>query len=86
MLSARPDAVKSLKENYEGIKHFLRNFSSKKHEKPLTRSEAADLHKKLDTFKYVRLLTIWEKILERIDASNKTLTKRRIPKYSSFNI
>ncbi|XP_067139853.1 zinc finger MYM-type protein 1-like [Centruroides vittatus] len=44
--SARSDAVKSLKENYEEIKHYLRHFSSNKDEKPLTRSEAADLHKK----------------------------------------
>ncbi|XP_023211789.1 uncharacterized protein LOC111614656 [Centruroides sculpturatus] len=74
--SARSDAVKSLKENYEEIKHCLRHFSSNKDEKPLTRSEAADLHKKLDTFEYVLLLTIWEKILERIDASNKTLQQK----------
>ncbi|XP_067142841.1 zinc finger MYM-type protein 1-like [Centruroides vittatus] len=44
--SARSDAVKSLKENYEEIKHCLRHFSSNIDEKPLTRSEAADLHKK----------------------------------------
>ncbi|XP_067130448.1 zinc finger MYM-type protein 1-like [Centruroides vittatus] len=74
--SARSDAVKSLKENYEEIKHCLRHFSSNIDEKPLTRSEAADLHKKLDTFEYVLLLTIWEKILERIDASNKTLQQK----------
>ena len=42
MLSARSDAVKSLKENYEAIKHCLRHFSSNKDEKPL---QAADLHK-----------------------------------------
>ena len=44
--SARSDAVKSLKENYDEIKHCLRNFSSNKDVKPLTRSEAAGLHKK----------------------------------------
>ena len=44
--SARFDAVKSLTENYEEIKHCLGHFSSNKDEKPLTRSEATDLHKK----------------------------------------
>ena len=36
------DAVKSLKENYEEIKHCLRYFSSNKDEKPLKWSQAAD--------------------------------------------
>ena len=70
MWSARSDAVKSFKENYEEIKHCLRHFSSNKDEKPLTRSEAVDLHKK------TCYIWVWEKILERIDASKKTLQRK----------
>lgn len=71
--SARHDATRSLNQNYKHIYDILVKFSQDENEKPLTRNEALALVKKMKKFETTFLTVIWSKLLERIDATSKTL-------------
>lgn len=73
--SARHDAVHALNKNYKFIQNILTNLAQDEHEKPLTRSEALSLSKKMETFKTMFLTIIWSKLLERVNATSKILER-----------
>ena len=71
--SARHDSIHALNQNYKSILNLLLNFVHDKNEKPLTRTEALSLSKKLQRFETRFLTVIWSKLLERVNAVSKTL-------------
>ncbi|XP_043484549.1 zinc finger MYM-type protein 1-like [Leptopilina heterotoma] len=71
--SARHDAVSVLKKEYGLIQDVLFNFSSDLNEKTLARSEALGLFKNMEIFETFFLTIVWDKLLERINATSKAL-------------
>lgn len=71
--SARFDAVNALLKNYRAIKHIFFQLSNNIDEKSAVRNEAKALHNKMDSFETALLTLIWARILERVNATSKTL-------------
>lgn len=71
--SARFEAVNALHKNYKAIKQIFFHLSNNTAEKPAVRNEAKALYNKMDTFEIALLTSIWTRILERVNATSKTL-------------
>ena len=86
--SARHDSIHDLNQNYKSILNLLLNFVHDENEKPLTRTEALSLSKKLQKFETMFLTVIWSKLLERVNAVSKNLEALIKPYFrsSSFRI
>lgn len=71
--SARADAVKSLAIGFNEIKMALIQLHEDTNQKNSTRSEANDILKKLNSFEFALMTVTWNKLLERINATSKSL-------------
>lgn len=71
--SARADAVKALHKNHSTLLSLLSNMSLDSNEKAATKAEALNLFKKLNNFETALLTIMWAKLLERCNATSKSL-------------
>lgn len=71
--SARADAVSALKKNYGSIKEALTAVTNSTHEKPIGIIEAQKLLKSFYEYEIALLTVMWEKLLQRIDITSKSL-------------
>jgi len=76
--SARADAVKALSVHYSQIQDALIEISSDSTQSEDTRCEATRLESKMCKLELVLMTIIWNKILERFNATSKSLQKVNI--------
>jgi hypothetical protein len=74
--SARADAVLAVKQGYNSIKEALNEICDSKEEKKATVLEANSLRKKMNKYEIVLMTVIWNKILQRINATHKSLQSK----------
>ena len=71
--SARADAVRAIKLGYTHIKEALAEICDSKEEKKTTIVEATSLMKKMEKYETALMTVIWNTILQRINATSKSL-------------
>lgn len=71
--SARADAIKSIALGFNEIKLALKELNEDPHQKQLTKTEAEDLLRKTETLEFNLMTVIWKRILDRINATSKSL-------------
>jgi hypothetical protein len=71
--ASRADAVSALKLNYQNIKEVLIKISMSEIEKPMGKLEAKKLATYFDDYETALLTTLWDKLLQRINYTNKSL-------------
>jgi hypothetical protein len=69
--SARSDATRALKENYESIYSVLKSIATN-NETSQARSDDSALANKREKHEFAILSTMWNTILDRFNATNKT--------------
>lgn len=73
--SARSDAVNALKTNFIEIRSALIQLADDKDQTTITRREAFSLVSKMENFKTALLCVVWECILNRLNATSKSLQR-----------
>ncbi|XP_066965691.1 uncharacterized protein [Macrobrachium rosenbergii] len=76
--SCRADATKALKHDYEQIKEVLKHIVDDIEEKRCVRCEAEGLLKQMNQLETGIYTTFWNDILQRTDATNKTLQHAKL--------
>lgn len=76
--SARADATNALRCSYVDIKEALRDLSDSGIENATTQNEASSLVKKMDQLETAIMTVVWDCILTRFNAVNKSLQKQEI--------
>lgn len=76
--SCRADATKALKHNYEQIKEVLKHIVDDIEEKKCVRCEVEGLLKQMNQLETGIYTTFWNDILQRTDATNKTLQHAKL--------
>lgn len=71
--SAKHTASKALTASYDSFKKVFNDISEDKDQEAKTRLEAKSILKKLSNFDMVFMAIVWDVILERIDAVNKSI-------------
>ncbi|KAB0803204.1 hypothetical protein PPYR_00174 [Photinus pyralis] len=71
--SARADAIKSIALGFDQIKMALQELDDDSKQKRCTAVEAIDLLKKMNTFEFAFMTIFWKKILDRTNATSKSL-------------
>lgn len=71
--SARADAISALKRGYKQIKEALLELSISPYEKPVSKLESSSLAENFDNLETAILTVLWDKILQRINATSKSL-------------
>lgn len=71
--SARADAVLAIKNNMTEVKNVLLTLSEDDHQKVLVKIEARALAEKIDRFETCLITVIWDKLLQRINTTSKSL-------------
>ncbi|XP_075033815.1 zinc finger MYM-type protein 1-like [Mixophyes fleayi] len=73
--SARADATNALRRGYRHVGDALNELKNSELQPANARGEASDLEEQLNRFETAILLVVWGNILERLDATTKTLQK-----------
>ncbi|KAF0694297.1 zinc finger MYM-type protein 1-like, partial [Aphis craccivora] len=76
--SSRHEACKGILSGYKEILEVLKILSEDITQTPSTRNEANSIRKKLEKLEFVFMLNVWTPILQRFDATNKTLQSKDI--------
>ncbi|XP_068202502.1 uncharacterized protein [Palaemon carinicauda] len=76
--SAQHDATHALKDSFAEIRSALIQIAENEDQTATTRSEAPSLASKLEDFELALLCVLWECILERLNATKKTLQETEI--------
>ncbi|XP_068245391.1 zinc finger MYM-type protein 1-like [Palaemon carinicauda] len=84
--SAQHDATHALKDSFAEIRSALIQIAEDEDQTATTRSEAASLASKLEDFELALLCVLWDCILERLNATNKTLQKTEIEMATCANL
>ncbi|XP_068236894.1 52 kDa repressor of the inhibitor of the protein kinase-like [Palaemon carinicauda] len=84
--SAQHDATHALKDSFAEIRSALIQIAEDEDQTATTRSEAARLASKLEDFELALLCVLWDCILERLNATNKTLQKTEIEMATCANL
>ena len=71
--AARADAVSALRSNYKRIKEALIQISTNDHEKPIGKLEARKLSENFHEYETALLTVLWDKLLQRINSTSKSL-------------
>jgi len=71
--AAHADAVSALKSNYKNIKEALIEISLSNNEKPIGKLEAKKLSSNFNDFETALLTVLWDKLLQRINSTSKSL-------------
>ena len=71
--SARADAVFALHQNYIGIQEALLQAAEDRDQKASVRNEANALANKMDLFETALMTVLWDTILQRMNATSKSL-------------
>jgi hypothetical protein len=71
--SARADAVFALYKSYDRIKTALMQVGEDPNQKPIVKIEAKALVKKMDLYETALITVLWNKLLQRINATSKSL-------------
>jgi len=67
------DAVSALKSNYKNIKEALIEISLSNNEKPIGNLDAKKLSSNFNDFETALLTVLWDKLLQRINCTSKSL-------------
>ncbi|KAL5239307.1 hypothetical protein ACI65C_006717 [Semiaphis heraclei] len=78
MWSSRHEACKGVLSGYKEILEVLKTLSEDTTQSPPTRHEANSIKKKLEKLEFVFMLKVWTPILQRFDATSKTLQSKDI--------
>ncbi|XP_063780940.1 zinc finger MYM-type protein 1-like [Pseudophryne corroboree] len=76
--SARADATKALRRGYKYVGDALNELKNSEQQPATARSQAKALEEQLKAFETAILLVVWGNILEKLDASSKTLQKTNV--------
>lgn len=71
--ASRADAVSALKTNYQIIKEVLIQISMSDNEKPMSKLEAKKLSEYFNEYETALLTVLWDKLLQRINSTSKSL-------------
>ena len=74
--SAGADAIIAVESNFLVIKESLNKISNDPNENPLAKLKASNWFKNFKDYETALLLILWNKLLQRINATNKTLQKQ----------
>lgn len=84
--SARADAVFALYKSYHDIKGALIEMGDNVEQKSVSRVEAKSLAKKMDLYETALMTVMWNKLLQRINATSKSLQNPEICLSTSVNL
>ncbi|XP_068238412.1 zinc finger MYM-type protein 1-like [Palaemon carinicauda] len=84
--SAQHDATHALKDSFAEIRSALIQIAEDEDQTATTRGEAASLASELEDFQLALLCVLWDCILERLNATNKTLQKTEIEMATCANL
>ncbi|KAF2888435.1 hypothetical protein ILUMI_17737 [Ignelater luminosus] len=72
-LEARADAIRAIINGFNKIKSALQKLEEDVSQKRLTRIEARGLYDKMNSFEFCLMTVLWNQVLNRINATSKSL-------------